>query len=84
MNQNARPFRGTEALSAGLVTRRTLRSRHRRLFRNVYIGADVPLTALAAAEAAWLFSDRKATLAGGCRLRPCTVTNGWTAECRRS
>ena len=63
MNQNVRPFRGTEALSAGLVTRRTLRSRHRRLFRNVYIGTDVPLTPVAAAEAAWLFSDRRATLA---------------------
>ncbi|MBI3213510.1 MAG: DUF559 domain-containing protein [Mycobacterium sp.] len=64
MESRARPFRGTEALAAGLVTRRTLRSRHRRIFRDVYLANDAPLTTVAAAEAAWLFADRKATLAG--------------------
>lgn len=64
MADNQRPFLGTEALSTGSVTRRTLNSRYRRLFRNVYIGKNVALTPMIMAEAAWLFSERKATLAG--------------------
>ncbi len=64
MATTARPFLGTEALSAGLVTRRTLISRHRRIFRNVYIDADAMLTPVTLAEAAWLFAGREAVLAG--------------------
>jgi hypothetical protein len=38
------PFRGSDAIAAGLLTVAQLRSRRwRRLFRDVYIGADVPL-----------------------------------------
>ncbi len=64
MEHHTRPFRGTEALADGLVTRRTLQSRYRRVFRDVYIAAGAPLTPVLLAEAAWLFSDRKAVLAG--------------------
>ena len=34
---NKRPFLGTEALAAGIVTRRTLASRHDAIYRNVYV-----------------------------------------------
>jgi hypothetical protein len=64
MDLTSRPFLGTEAQYAGLVTRRTLHSRYRRVFRNVYIHPGVPLTPVITAEAAWLFSNRAATLAG--------------------
>lgn len=59
-----RPFLGTEAIAARLATRRTLNSRHRRIFRNVYVAPEVARTPLVMAEAAWLFADRAGTLAG--------------------
>ena len=58
------PFLGTEAIAAGLATKRTLHSRYRKLYRNVYIPIGYELTAVAKAKAAWLFSGRSATLAG--------------------
>lgn len=57
------PFLGTEALSTGTVSRRSL-EKHRRLHRNVYLRPDVQLTPVIRAQAAWLWSDRKA-VAGG-------------------
>lgn len=63
MNLNG-PFLGTEAIAAGLVTKRTLHSRYRKLHRNVYVPLDYELTAFARGKAAWLFSGRSATLAG--------------------
>jgi hypothetical protein len=58
------PFIGTEALSAGQVTRRTLRSRHQLVYRNVYLRKGQPLTPVTRAVAAWLWSGRNATVAG--------------------
>jgi very-short-patch-repair endonuclease len=58
------PFLGTEARASGIVTRRTLRSRHDQLHRNVYIAKGAEITPVVRAEAAWLWSRRHATLAG--------------------
>ena len=57
------PFLGTEALSAGTVTRRSL-EQHRRLHRNVFLPPGSPVTAGVRAKAAWLWSDRKAVVGG--------------------
>lgn len=57
------PFLGTEALSAGAVTRRSL-EQHRRLHRNVFLPPGSPVTAGVRAKAAWLWSDRKAVVGG--------------------
>jgi len=61
---NAHPFVGTEAVAAGLFTRRTLVSRNVKLHRNVYLPTGVELTAETRAMAAWLWSGRQATVAG--------------------
>lgn len=58
------PFIGTEALAEGSVTRRTLRSRHRMVYRNVYLSNDQELTPVTRAVAGWLWSGRTATVAG--------------------
>jgi uncharacterized protein DUF559 len=58
------PFIGTEARDAGLVTERTLRSRHTMIYRNVYLPKGVELTASTRALAAWLWARRDATVAG--------------------
>jgi hypothetical protein len=60
----AHPFVGTEAIAARIATRRTLRSRYRRIFHNVYIDPDVSLTPVIMAEAAWLFGGRRSPVAG--------------------
>lgn len=54
----------TEALASGAVTRHRLRTRFVKVHRNVYAPAAAPLDARDRAEAAWLWSGRKATLAG--------------------
>ncbi|KUI14037.1 hypothetical protein AU193_08365 [Mycobacterium sp. GA-1285] len=64
MDTNASPFIGTEALAAGVVTRRTLVSRHNMIYRNVYLLKGATLTPDRRAAAAWLWSGRNATLAG--------------------
>ena len=64
MNQGSLPFIGTEALIAGTVTRRTLVSRHRMVYRNVYLPKGVELTPQRRGVAAWLWSQRHATVAG--------------------
>ena len=63
MNQTM-PFIGTEAVTTGRVTRRTLTSRHRMIYRNVYLDNAVELTPDRRAVAAWLWSQRNATVAG--------------------
>lgn len=56
-------FVGTEALSAGALTERDLRRSCTRIYRNVYQrGAD--FTASDRAIAAWLWSGRRAVVAG--------------------
>ena len=64
MNQGSLPFIGTEALTAGTVTRRTLVSRNRMVYRNVYLPNGIELTPQRRAVAAWLWSQRNATVAG--------------------
>jgi hypothetical protein len=54
----------TEALAAGIVTRRDLNRRYTKVHRNVYVRAGVELSARDRANAAWLWSGRKATLVG--------------------
>ncbi|BBX20432.1 hypothetical protein CRI77_24770 [Mycolicibacterium duvalii] len=54
------PFLGTESE----LSRRVLRSRHQRLYRNVYLPAGAPLTPVVRAVGAWLWSGRAATVAG--------------------
>jgi hypothetical protein len=64
MNEEFLPFIGTEALSTGTVTRRTLASRHDMVYRNVYLRKGVELTPERRAVAAWLWSKRNSTIAG--------------------
>ena len=59
----AQPFMGTEAVRCGAQTYRDLR-RHTRVYRNVYFPCGTELTAKDRAVAAWLWSDRKAVVAG--------------------
>lgn len=58
------PFVGTEALARGQFTRRTLHSRNQVIHRNVFLPAGQELTARDRAVAAWLWSGRRATVAG--------------------
>lgn len=58
------PFLGTEAIATGALGPHTLRSRNDRIYRNVYLQKGVTLTAEKRAMAAWLWSERQATLGG--------------------
>ena len=58
------PFRGTEALAAGVVTPHRLRTDFEMVHRNVYILRGQKLTPVTRAIAAWLWSGRSAMLAG--------------------
>jgi Protein of unknown function (DUF559) len=58
------PFLGTEALAAGVVTRYQLRTKYTAVYRNVYIPVGEEVTPVTKAVAAWLWSARKATVAG--------------------
>ena len=64
MELSAEPFVGTEAVASGLVSRRQLGGRYKAIYRNVYLPAGQPLTAVTRAKAAWLWSGRQATLGG--------------------
>lgn len=55
-------FLGSEAVQRGAVTQHELRTRYRRVFRDVYIGRTAELTAATKARAAWLSTG--ATLCG--------------------
>lgn len=66
-----------EALASGELTRRDLRRSYAKVHRNVYIRKGAALTARDRAHAAWLWSDRRATVVGhsasailGCRWIP--------------
>ena len=61
---STRPFLGTEAVAAGRFTRRTLVSRNVMIHQNVYLPKGVKVTAETRAMAAWLWSRRRATVAG--------------------
>jgi len=58
------PFVGTEALAAGVVNRYQLATRYDAVYRNVYMTKGQQLTPVQKAIAAWLWSQRKATVAG--------------------
>jgi hypothetical protein len=64
MNEESLPFIGTEALATGMLTRRALASRHDMVYRNVYLRKGAELTPDKRAVAAWLWSERNATIAG--------------------
>jgi len=58
------PFLGSAEMAAGRLTRHRLRTRYRRLYRDVYLAADVELTAASRARAAWLSLGDGITMAG--------------------
>ncbi|WP_297597642.1 hypothetical protein [Mycobacterium sp.] len=58
------PFRGTDALAAGVITRHRLRTEFEMVHRNVYLRRGQRLTPVTRAVAAWLWSERTATVAG--------------------
>ncbi|MBV5245104.1 hypothetical protein KUF57_16300 [Mycolicibacterium sp. PAM1] len=57
-------FLGSEALADGRVTRYDLRRRYVKLHHNVYAPVGMELSACDRAVAAWLWSGRRATVAG--------------------
>lgn len=58
------PFIGSEAVASGLVTPYALRSRFAAIHPDVYLSAGSELTAGLRAHAAWLWSRRRAVVAG--------------------
>lgn len=58
------PFRGSEAVAAGALSKSALRSRYRRLFPDVYLNRDADLTPMNLAKAGWLWSGRAGVVAG--------------------
>jgi hypothetical protein len=58
------PFLGSEALTRRRLTRHALRSRHVAVYPDVYVPADIELTAVLRARAAWLWSRRRGVIAG--------------------
>lgn len=58
------PFIGTEAVSAGWVTRSTLRRDYRAIYPNVYLPKDGRADLRTRAKAAWLWTGRRAVIAG--------------------
>jgi REase_MTES_1575 len=58
------PFLGSEAVAAGIVTRHELATRYDAIYRNVYVPRGQVLTPAHKAQAAWLWSRRRATIAG--------------------
>jgi hypothetical protein len=58
------PFIGSEAVAAGQIVKSALRRRYTRLFPDVYVSIGVEPTAEMLARAGWLWSFRKAVVAG--------------------
>lgn len=58
------PFLGSEALAAGKLNRYQLTTRYEMLHRDVYVPCGATLTPVDKAVAAWLWSKRRATVAG--------------------
>jgi hypothetical protein len=59
-----KPFIGSEALTLGELSRHQLRTRYRAVFPNVYLAKDVRPSLEQRIAAAWLWSNRRATIAG--------------------
>jgi hypothetical protein len=64
MGDVAEPFIGSEALANGVLNRQQLRTRYRAMFPNVYLAKDVQPSLEQRITAAWLWSNRRATIAG--------------------
>jgi hypothetical protein len=58
------PFIGSEALACGALSRHQLRTRCRAVFPNVYLPNGVDLSLEQRIAAAWLWSNREATIVG--------------------
>jgi len=58
------PFRGSEALAAGLVSRYDLDTRHDMIHRDVYIPRGAVMTPADKAVGVWLWSGRRGVVAG--------------------
>ncbi|MDV3132999.1 hypothetical protein [Mycobacterium sp. 29Ha] len=58
------PFIGSEAIAGGRLTPYALRSRFASMHPDVYIAKGAEVTAVIRAKAAWLWSRRKAVIAG--------------------
>jgi hypothetical protein len=58
------PFVGAEALSKGIISERTMRRTCEPVYPGVYVPRDVPVSAPKRAQAAWLWSKRRGTVAG--------------------
>lgn len=58
------PFRGSEAVTAGALSKSALRSKFRRVFPDVYLNRDADLTPVVLAKAGWLWSGRTGVVAG--------------------
>lgn len=57
-------FSGAEEVAAGRLNRYQLRTRYHQVFRDVYVPRGMKLTPVDKAVAAWLWSGRRATVAG--------------------
>lgn len=64
VGQWGEPFIGSEALAAGALTWHQLRTRYRALFPDVYVQRAARLSLEQRIIAAWLWSRRRATIAG--------------------
>jgi hypothetical protein len=64
MEATAEPFMGSEALAGGALSRHQLRTRYRAVFPNIYLSKDVQPSLELRIAAAWLWSNRRATIAG--------------------
>ena len=58
------PFRGSEAVAAGGLSKSALRSRYRRLFPDIYLNPDSDVTPVVLAKAGWLWSGCAGVVAG--------------------
>jgi hypothetical protein len=64
MERSVQPFIGSEALVSGALSRPQLRTHYRAVFPNVYLSKDVQPSLELRIAAAWLWSGRRATIAG--------------------
>lgn len=62
--RDPQPIVGSEALASGVLSRHQLRTRYFAIFPNVYLPAHVQPSLEQRIFAAWLWSGRKATIAG--------------------
>ncbi|OMC35099.1 hypothetical protein A5740_08225 [Mycobacterium sp. GA-1841] len=64
MKIGSEPFIGSEALACGVLNRYELRRHYRPLMPNVYLDKGISPTLLRRTQAAWLWSQREAVVAG--------------------